>query len=290
MDLNHAVPFSTPCGIWAGGYEDCAGAAVVVLTAGADRSPARHDSTLPAATGPFLRMWCPGLRPSPATQSSSLPQIRSTCSRMPRGNCRACRRNASSAQAPSSTPRASGFSSAGTSTWTRSVHAYVIGEHGDSECWCGRLPTSRACGCRTSAPRTISDSDEAAMDGIGDDTRRAAYHIIERKGDAVLRGGGGPAAHPRGHPSRSGHRALGVQSRPVTLRNARRVPEPFHGGHPHGIERVLHLPLTTRRRRRSAVWRGRAQDDREPAPALPVSGRPLTPPVPEPSTRVSTSA
>ena len=39
MDLNHAVPFSTPCRIWAGTYDDCAGAAVVVLTAGAGQKP-----------------------------------------------------------------------------------------------------------------------------------------------------------------------------------------------------------------------------------------------------------
>src|SRR5579872_4583793 len=39
MDLNHTVPFAHPTRIWAGGYEDCAGAAVTVLAAGGNQKP-----------------------------------------------------------------------------------------------------------------------------------------------------------------------------------------------------------------------------------------------------------
>src|SRR6266542_4427240 len=39
MDLNHAVPLTHPTRIWAGDYPDCAGAAVVVITAGAAQRP-----------------------------------------------------------------------------------------------------------------------------------------------------------------------------------------------------------------------------------------------------------
>src|SRR3954468_5054975 len=39
MDLNHAVPFAKPTRIWAGGYDDCAGAAVTVIAAGANQRP-----------------------------------------------------------------------------------------------------------------------------------------------------------------------------------------------------------------------------------------------------------
>ena len=41
MDLNHAVPLHQPCRIFAGEYADCAGAAVVVVTAGSAQKPAR---------------------------------------------------------------------------------------------------------------------------------------------------------------------------------------------------------------------------------------------------------
>lgn len=39
MDLAHAVPFGRPVRVWAGDYADCAGAAVVVLAAGARQRP-----------------------------------------------------------------------------------------------------------------------------------------------------------------------------------------------------------------------------------------------------------
>src|SRR2546426_9167162 len=39
MDLNHAVPFTHPTRIWAGGYPDCSDAIVTVLAAGASQKP-----------------------------------------------------------------------------------------------------------------------------------------------------------------------------------------------------------------------------------------------------------
>jgi len=39
MDLNHAVPLTHSTRIWAGDYSDCAGAAIVVITAGTAQKP-----------------------------------------------------------------------------------------------------------------------------------------------------------------------------------------------------------------------------------------------------------
>src|SRR5579872_6902142 len=39
MDLNHTVPFVHPTRIWAGDYSDCAGAAVTILAAGGNQKP-----------------------------------------------------------------------------------------------------------------------------------------------------------------------------------------------------------------------------------------------------------
>ena len=39
MDINHAVPLSNPVRVWAGDYADCAGAEVVVVTAGTAQRP-----------------------------------------------------------------------------------------------------------------------------------------------------------------------------------------------------------------------------------------------------------
>ena len=39
MDLQHAVPFAKPTRVWAGSYADCAGAAVTVIAAGVGQKP-----------------------------------------------------------------------------------------------------------------------------------------------------------------------------------------------------------------------------------------------------------
>src|SRR5512140_430120 len=39
MDLNHAEPFTNPTRVWAGNYEDCVGAAITVVCAGAGQKP-----------------------------------------------------------------------------------------------------------------------------------------------------------------------------------------------------------------------------------------------------------
>ncbi len=47
MDLSHGLPYTPPAAVRAGGFEDCAGADVVILTAGAARQPG--DSRLDLA-------------------------------------------------------------------------------------------------------------------------------------------------------------------------------------------------------------------------------------------------
>jgi L-lactate dehydrogenase len=64
----------------------------------------------------------------------------------------------------------------------RSVHAYIIGEHGDSEVPVWSL--ANIAGMRLPAfckARGLTH-DEAAMNDIFTRTRDAAYHIIQRKG------------------------------------------------------------------------------------------------------------
>ncbi|WP_240985703.1 lactate/malate family dehydrogenase [Acididesulfobacillus acetoxydans] len=39
MDLSHGLPFVSPVEVRAGGYEECSGAEVIVITAGANQAP-----------------------------------------------------------------------------------------------------------------------------------------------------------------------------------------------------------------------------------------------------------
>ena len=46
MDLNHAVPFSHPTKIWAGGYADCVGASIIIVAGGMNQKPGQSRMDL----------------------------------------------------------------------------------------------------------------------------------------------------------------------------------------------------------------------------------------------------
>jgi len=183
MDLNHAVPFSHPTRIWAGGYPDCSNAAITVLTAGASQKPGETRLDLVRKNAAIWRDIVPQVvRHNPhgillvatnpvdaltyaAWKLSGLPHSRVLGS----GTIL-------------DTARFRYLLSQHFEVDARSVHAYIIGEHGDSEVpvWSlaniagMRLPEF----CRAQG-RTY---DPQAMEQIFSLTRDAAYHIIERKG------------------------------------------------------------------------------------------------------------
>ena len=161
----------------------------------------------------------------------------------------------------------------------RSVHAYVIGEHGDSEVPVWSL--ANIAGMRLPDFRAAHDlgPDQAAMDGIVDDTRRAAYHIIERKGATYF----GVAAGLL--------RILEaiVRNQATVLSVSSLVPSHYRMDDVclslptvvtcNGIERVLHLPLNDAEAEafRHSGDVVRAGDRADSNPAFPVRGRRLTP-------------
>jgi L-lactate dehydrogenase len=64
----------------------------------------------------------------------------------------------------------------------RSIHAYIIGEHGDSEVPVWSLANIAGLRLADYAELNGISHDQAALDDIFRQTRDAAYHIIERKG------------------------------------------------------------------------------------------------------------
>jgi L-lactate dehydrogenase len=183
MDLNHTVPFAYPTRVWAGDYSDCAGATVTVLAAGSNQKSgetrldlikrnvsiwrnivsevARHnpEGILLVATNPV------DILTYAAWKLSGMPSERVIGS----GTLL-------------DTSRFRYLLSQYFGVDARSVHAFIIGEHGDSEVpvWSSaniagmRLPQF----CKAQG---IS-YDSAAMENIFAQTRDAAYHIIDRKG------------------------------------------------------------------------------------------------------------
>jgi L-lactate dehydrogenase len=183
MDLNHTVPFARPTRIWAGDYADCAGAAITVVCAGTGQRPgetrldllkrnadifgkiipeiARHnpDGILLIATNPVDILTYVSLRLSklPAKRVIGSGTILDTA-------------------------RFRYLLSRHFNVDTRSVHAYIIGEHGDSEVPVWSLANIAGLRLNDFAVLNGTAIDDEAKDGIFRQTRDAAYHIIERKG------------------------------------------------------------------------------------------------------------
>jgi L-lactate dehydrogenase len=182
MDLNHAVPFAHPTRIWAGNYRDCAGAGVVVIAAGAGQKPGEtrldllqhnadifheivprviehnRDCILLIATNPVDVLTCLSLR------LSGLPSNRVLGS----GTIL-------------DTARFRYLLSQHFGVDPRSVHAFIIGEHGDSEVPVWSLANIAGMRLEEFCVAQGRACDWKALHSIFEHTRDAAYHIIARK-------------------------------------------------------------------------------------------------------------
>lgn len=183
MDLNHAVPLARPVRIWAGDYSDCAGAAVTVVTAGSAQRPGETRLDLTARNVEIFRSIIPQIAQNNpdgiiliATNPVDVLTYASwKLSGLPR-------ERVIGSGTILDTARFRYLLSQYFQVDARSVHAFIIGEHGDSEVpvWSlaniagMRLPVY----CRQNNMHCV----DADLQDIFQQTRDAAYHIIERKG------------------------------------------------------------------------------------------------------------
>jgi len=183
MDLNHAVPLARPARILAGDYSDCAGAAVTVVTAGSAQRPGETRLDLTARNVEIFRSIIPQIAQNNpdgiiliATNPVDVLTYASwKLSGLPR-------ERVIGSGTILDTARFRYLLSQYFQVDARSVHAYIIGEHGDSEVpvWSlaniagMRLPVY----CRQNNMHCV----DADLQDIFQQTRDAAYHIIERKG------------------------------------------------------------------------------------------------------------
>ncbi|TLS36316.1 L-lactate dehydrogenase [Pseudalkalibacillus caeni] len=182
MDLNHGMPFGSPMKIWAGTYADCKEADLVVITAGANQKPGETRLDL---LNKNIKIFKEIVNNVMENQFDGIFLVATNPVDI----------------LAYATWRFSGLSAqrvigSGTILDTarfryligdkfgidpRNVHAYIIGEHGDSE-----LPVwSQADIGGRSILRLVEEEPELSrkdLDDIFIQVRDAAYHIIERKG------------------------------------------------------------------------------------------------------------
>ena len=182
MDLNHGLPFVRPMQICSGDYPDLAGAAVVVVAAGANQKPGETRLDLLQRNGTIIGSIIPQVvRHAPdaiivlATNPVDvLTHIAVQAAGLPPGRV-------FGSGTILDTARFRYLLGEHYKVDPRSVHAYIVGEHGDSELALWSLANIAGVRLREFVGRDGRGYDQAAMDTIFAQTRDAAYEIIRRK-------------------------------------------------------------------------------------------------------------
>ena len=185
-DILHAVPFANPLEVTAGDYADLAGCKVVIVSAGVGQKPGETRLQLLERNAQVFKQVIPNIlqqAPNAILLIATNPVDVMT---------QLAARYAAEFGVPSSrvigsgttldTARMRSLIGRHLNVDSQHIHAYVLGEHGDSEVltWSqvtvGGIPLEEFC---TGREISICPDDYASID---EKVRRAAYHIIEGKG------------------------------------------------------------------------------------------------------------
>ncbi|MBY4796882.1 L-lactate dehydrogenase [Collinsella sp. AGMB00827] len=182
LDIAHGVPFANPMKIYAGDYADVADAAMIVVTAGAAQKPGETRLDLVTKNVGIFKTIIPEIRKSgfegvllivsnpvdvltyAAVKMSGLPEGRVIGS-----------------GTVLDTARLRYMLGAHVDVDPRDVHAYVMGEHGDSElvAWSSAMvagvPLNEFCELHGHHDHKTAEAR------IAEDVKNSAYEIIEKK-------------------------------------------------------------------------------------------------------------
>ncbi|WP_026511577.1 L-lactate dehydrogenase [Butyrivibrio sp. LC3010] len=183
LDISHGLPFSKPMQIYAGDYQDIADAAVIIVTAGAGQKPGETRLDLVKKNVGIFKSIIPQI--AEVNKDAIMLIVANPVDVL-----------TYAAWKLSGYPENRVFGSGTTldtarfkyllgqhlSVDSRSVHAFIIGEHGDSEiaAWSSAnvsgIPIHDFCEMRGHFEH------EKAMKEIADNVKNSAYEIIEKKG------------------------------------------------------------------------------------------------------------
>lgn len=183
MDLNHAVPFAHATRIWAGDYADCAGASVTVVCAGVGQKPGETRLDLVKRNAAVFAEIIPQIakaNPEGVLLIATNPVDVLTYASLRYSGLDA--RRVIGSGTILDTARFRYLISRHFGVDTRSVHAYIIGEHGDSEVPVWSLANIAGMRLGEFARAHGVACEKSDLDEIFRSTRDAAYEIISRKG------------------------------------------------------------------------------------------------------------
>ena len=177
MDLNHCLPFApTPMTIKKGSYEDCSDATIVMIAAGANQNPGetrmdlinKNSKIFKEIVTKVMENGFNGIFLIATNPLDVMTYVTWKYSGLPH-------HKKIGSGTILDTARLRYMISEKLNISTRNIHAYVIGEHGDSEF----VPWSSAQVGTQDIKDFISEEE---LNQISEKVRNAAYEIINRKG------------------------------------------------------------------------------------------------------------
>lgn len=185
-DILHAVPFAHPLEVTAGDYADLTGCRVVIVSAGVGQKPGETRLQLLGRNAQVFKQVIPSVlqhAPDAVLLIATNPvDVMTHIAAHYAGELGVPSRRVIGSGTTLDTARFRSLIGRHLKVDSQHIHAYVLGEHGDSEVltWSqvtvGGIPLEEFC---TGREISICPDDYAAID---EKVRRAAYHIIEGKG------------------------------------------------------------------------------------------------------------
>jgi len=183
MDMNHGMPFVRPVKIYQGSYSDCAGSDIIIISAGANQKPGetridlvyKNTEIFKSIIGEILKYNTDCILLVVTNPVDILTYVTYKISGFPKNRV-------IGSGTVLDTARLRYLIGDHVNIDTRNVHAYIIGEHGDTEvaAWStasiGNIPMDKYCEDCRNCPENIRRQD------IYNEVKNAAYKIIEKKG------------------------------------------------------------------------------------------------------------
>ena len=182
LDISHGVPFAKPIKIYAGDYDDIKDASLIIISAGANQKPGETRLDLVKKNISIFKSIIPEIKKRDyngillivANPVDILTTVAIKLSGLPQNKVLGSGTVLDTARLKYELGNHLNVDS-------RSVHAFIIGEHGDSEiaAWSSAnvsgIPLNKFCEMRGYC------NHEDNMQKIADSVKNSAYEIIERK-------------------------------------------------------------------------------------------------------------
>ncbi len=183
MDISHGLPFAHAMEIYAGKYEDIADASVIIITAGANQKPGetrldlvqKNARIMKSIIEEIKRVKCEGILLIVSNPVDILTQIALRESGFPK-------ERVIGSGTVLDTARLKYLLSEKLDVDSRNVHAFIVGEHGDSELAAWSCANIYGIRLEEFAKLRGFRTFDSEMDEIYHAVRDSAYEIIERKG------------------------------------------------------------------------------------------------------------